>query len=122
MYRVNPFTYIVEGFLATSLANAPVHCLDKEYVEFEAPSGTSCGEYIEPYLASHGGYLLNNDTSSCAYCSLSNTNDFLESNNLSFDNRWRDLGIVWAYIVFNILAAYVLYWLMRVPKRTGAKK
>jgi ABC-type multidrug transport system permease subunit len=128
MYRVNPLTYVVEGFLATTLADAPVYCLPRELLQFDAPVGQSCREYIAPYIAEHGGYLAagnNNDTSSsCTYCPMSESNAFMASKNLSFDNRWRDFALVWAYCVFNIAAAVGFYWLMRVPKqrRASSKK
>ncbi|TQN73727.1 ZEB2-regulated ABC transporter 1, partial [Colletotrichum shisoi] len=71
MYRVNPFTYFVEGFPGTALANARASC---------APD------------------------------------DFLASVNVDFANRWRNFGIMWAFVVFNVAAAFLLYWLARVPK------
>ena len=27
---------------------------------------------------------------------------------------WRNYGIMWAYVIFNIFAAFGLYWLARV--------
>ncbi|KAB8201683.1 ABC-2 type transporter-domain-containing protein [Aspergillus parasiticus] len=117
MYRVNPFTYVMESFLGTALADAPVTCTASELVHFEAPNGMSCGEYVAPYIVEKGGYLLDNSTSSCSFCGTANSNSFLADMNLSFDNRWRDFGFMWAFCVFNIAAAVGLYWLMRVPKR-----
>ena len=35
------------------------------------------------------------------------------------DNGWRDFGIMFAYIIVNIMGAILIYWLARVPK--GAK-
>ncbi|KAI6765534.1 hypothetical protein HG530_006604 [Fusarium avenaceum] len=119
MYRVNPFTYIVEALVATCLADAPVHCQDNELVQFEAPSGLTCGEYVKDFISSAGGYLVDSNTSSCSFCSVSESNVFLETTGLGFDHRWRNFGLVWAYCVFNICAAAGLYWLMRVPKSRG---
>lgn len=121
MYRVNPFTYVVEGFLATSLASAPVTCMATELVEFSAPSDMTCGEYMEPHILDNGGYLIENSTSSCQYCSMADTDAFLAGMNMSFGNRWRDFGFMWAYCIFNIAAAAGLYWLIRVSKN-GFKK
>lgn len=116
MYRVNPFTYVIEGFLGTSLANAPMTCDPTEYIEFKAPQGSTCGTYLEQYIATTGGFLDDSDSPDCRYCPVSSTNDFLSSINVSFSNRWRDFGIMWAYCIFNIAAALLLYWLSRVPK------
>lgn len=117
MYRVNPFTYVMESLLGTVLAGAPVTCTASELVQFEAPSGMSCGEYVESYIAQKGGYLVDNSTSSCSFCGMANSDAFLEDMNMMFDNRWRNFGFMWAFCMFNIAAAFGLYWLMRVPKR-----
>ncbi|BCR83618.1 putative ABC multidrug transporter [Aspergillus chevalieri] len=120
MYRVNPFTYVVEGFLGTSLANAPVQCSADEFITFNAPDSTTCGSYLSDYLSQAGGYLEDPSSTECRYCSITDTNGFLSSINVSFGNRWRDFGFMWAYCVFNIAVAVLLYWLMRVPKRKSA--
>ncbi|KAK7425746.1 Multidrug resistance protein [Neonectria magnoliae] len=122
MYRVNPFTYVVEGFLGTSLANAPVSCATEEFLDFNAPSGSNCGEYLEPFMKTAGGYLKDKTTSACEYCAMADTNDFLSGINISFDHRWRNFGFMWVYCIFNIAAALGLYWLARVPKNSFKKK
>ncbi|KZL63583.1 abc-2 type transporter [Colletotrichum incanum] len=122
MYRVNPFTYIVEGFLSIGLANAPVTCSTTELLTFDAPSGSTCGEYMAEYIQNNGGYLVDNNASECHFCGMADTNAFLLDMNMSFDNRWRDFGLVWAFCVFNIAAAAVLYWVARVPKNDFKKR
>ncbi|GKT89599.1 LOW QUALITY PROTEIN: ABC-2 type transporter [Colletotrichum tofieldiae] len=122
MYRVNPFTYIVEGFLSIGLANAPVTCSPTELLTFDAPSGSTCGEYMAEYIQNNGGYLVDNNASECQFCGMADTNAFLSDMNMSFDNRWRDFGLVWAFCVFNIVAAAVLYWVARVPKNDFKKR
>lgn len=124
MYRINPFTYVVEGFLGTTLANAPMKCDTTEIVEFNAPNGTTCSNYLADYIKSNGGYLVDADNGSsvCQYCTMDDTNMFLKSINVDFDNRWRDFGFLWAYIIFNCAAAVFFYWLGRVPKSSKVKK
>ncbi|KAI1615041.1 ABC drug exporter AbcA [Exophiala viscosa] len=116
MYRVSPFTYLVEGLLAVGVANAPVTCADNELLHFRAPSGETCGTYLKSYISEAGGYLIDSNASQCEFCTLDNTNTFLELSSISFDHRWRDFGIIFVYIAFNILAATAIYWLARVPK------
>ncbi|KAH6896015.1 ABC-2 type transporter-domain-containing protein [Thelonectria olida] len=116
MYRVNPFTYVVEAFLGTSLANAPVTCAAKELVEFSAPSGSTCGEYMAPFLDTAGGYLVDGAASACQYCAMADTNSFLERIHASFSHRWRNFGFMWVYCIFNIAVAVGAYYLVRVPK------
>ncbi|WQF84837.1 Putative AAA+ ATPase domain, CDR ABC transporter, ABC-2 type transporter, transmembrane [Colletotrichum destructivum] len=122
MYRVNPFTYIMEGFLTVGLANAPVTCSPTELLTFSAPSGSSCGDYMAEYIRNVGGYLIDGNASECQFCGMADTNAFLSSMNMSFENRWRDFGFVWAFCVFNIAAAAFLYWVARVPKNDFKKK
>ncbi|KAH7156569.1 ABC-2 type transporter-domain-containing protein [Dactylonectria macrodidyma] len=120
MYRVSPFTYVVEGLLSTSMANAQASCEPNEFIKFTAPNDTSCGAYLKSYMERAGGYV-NNPTagngSECQYCTISDSNSFLDSIQVSFDNRWRDFGILWAFILFNTAAALGIYWLVRVPKK-----
>lgn len=124
MYRVNPFTYIVEGFLGTTIANAPVTCADNEILHFTAPEGKSCSEYMAEYVDMAGGQLLNSagNASTCSFCPMTDTNAFLSSINVSWDNRWRNFGLLWAYIIFNVSAATFIFWLVRVPKNKKDKK
>ena len=120
MYRVSPFTYMVEGLLSTSVAGAPVTCAANEYLKFQAPAGINCGQYLAEYIAEAGGYLQDPTSSSCSYCQISNTNAYLAGVSIHQSNAWRDFGLMFAYILFNIAAAPAIYYLARVPK--GSKK
>ena len=123
MYRVSPFTYLVSAMLSTGVANAPVVCSEIELSVVQPPSGMDCGQYLKPFLDFFGGYLINgNATSDCKFCSVSNTNTYLAAVNIFYHNRWRNLGFLFIYIVFNIFAALFIYWLARVPKEKKAKK
>ena len=74
-------------------------------------------------MAVAGGYLQNpNVTSDCSFCSLSDSNSFLASVNSHYSDRWRNFGLMWVYIVFNIFAAIGMYWLVRVPRKTKEDK
>ncbi|OHW91199.1 ABC-2 type transporter [Colletotrichum incanum] len=125
MYRVNPFTYVVEGFLGTSLANAPVQCASNEYVTFAAPGNQTCGQYLSDYISVAGGYLSDPNAgngANCQYCALADTNTFLRGISVEFGNRWRDFGFLWIYTIFNIGMAILIYWLVRMPKKSMVKK
>lgn len=91
-------------------------CAANEFLHFTAPSGSSCGEYLEPYISAAGGYLVSDNATQCQFCAIDNTNTFLSLVSISFSNRWRDFGILFAYMIFNVFAAVVIYWLARVPK------
>ncbi|KAB8214102.1 ABC-2 type transporter-domain-containing protein [Aspergillus novoparasiticus] len=119
MYRVNPFTYLVSGLLSTSLGEAPMHCAEKEFLSFSTPTNLTCGEYMQDYISTNGGYLLNAGAQGgedCHFCTTGNTTQFLQHVNIDFSTRWRDFGLMWVYVGFNIFAAITLYWLCRVPK------
>lgn len=124
MYRVSPLTYLIDALLSTGIANTYIQCADIEFVQFTPPSGMTCQQYLEPYLAAaKTGYLSDpNATDTCNFCKLSNTNDFLSSVNSNYNRRWRNYGIFICFIVFNYVAGIFLYWLARVPKKQGQIK
>lgn len=123
MYRVSPFTYLVSGFLATGLANNKIECASIEYLHFQPRSGQTCGEYMAKWINTGGGYLQDpSATSNCSFCSASETNTYLIRLNSDYSTRWRNFGIMFAFIIFNIFGAIFLYWLARVPKKPKVEK
>ncbi|KAF2116373.1 ABC drug exporter AbcA [Lophiotrema nucula] len=116
MYRVSPFTYLISGMLSTGVADQIVTCADNEYLRFDPLNGT-CREYMENYRLKMGGYVSNPDaTSNCEFCTIRDTNVFLASVTANYGDVWRNFGLMWVYIVFNICGAVFFYWLVRVPK------
>ncbi|KAJ4152410.1 Multidrug resistance protein [Fusarium falciforme] len=96
MYRVNPFTYFVDGFVGTALSNAPATCSDNEFVFFNLPNSTTCGEYMKSYIDKAGGFVQDSSaTGECRFCQISETNAFLSHVSISFANRWRNFGLMW---------------------------
>ncbi|RMD44427.1 hypothetical protein DV735_g711, partial [Chaetothyriales sp. CBS 134920] len=119
MYRVSPFTYLIEGMLATAVADSTVTCAANEFLHFTPPSGQTCAEYMSTYISAYAGYLeagTEQSTSNCSFCQLADTNVFLSAVAVNPDNKWRDFGLMWVYIVFNVFAALFFYWWARVPK------
>ncbi|KAH7121362.1 ABC-2 type transporter-domain-containing protein [Dactylonectria macrodidyma] len=122
MYRVSPFTYLVSAMLSTGIANTNVVCAANEFVSFPPPAGQTCQEYLGLYIEAAGGYLTEPDNNStCTFCSIGDTNVFLASVQSNYAERWRNFGILFAYIIFNVFGALGLYWLVRVPKKGKAK-
>ena len=125
MYRVNPFTYWIGGIAGTQLHDRQVECSTSEMSIFDAPAGQTCGQYLQSYLADAPGYLLNvNATENCEYCSIRNGDIFLAGSKIFWSERWRNFGIMWAFIIFNFFAAIMLYYVFRVKKWSfgGGKK
>lgn len=135
MYRVSPFTYLVSAMLSTGTAGANVYCEGIEMLEFDPTPGKTCFEYMDTYINGvftpngteiykpFGGYLQNgNATANCSFCSIDKTDTFLAGVLSFYSDAWRNFGIMWAFIIFNIAAAVGIYWLARVPKGTRSKK
>jgi ATP-binding cassette subfamily G (WHITE) protein 2 (PDR) len=123
MYRVSPFTYLIQSMLATAVGNSEVVCAANEYLHISPPAGQTCAGYMDSYVSSFGGYLLNPSASEdCSYCQVKNTNMFLAGIGTTPSDSWRNFGLMWVYIVFNLGAALFLYWLGRVPKDWGRGK
>jgi ATP-binding cassette subfamily G (WHITE) protein 2 (PDR) len=123
MYRVSPFTYLVSGMLSTGLANTKVVCSSIELLHFNPPDLMTCGEYMAPYISYAGGYLIDkNATSDCNFCSVADTNAILAGVSAKYSDRWRNLGLMWVFVVFNIFGAIFMYWLVRVPKNNKKEK
>lgn len=121
MYRVSPFTYWVGGIAATMLHGRQVVCASEELSRFSPPAGQTCQQYLASYLSTAPGTLQNpQSTTECRYCPLSNADQFLAGSDIYWSQRWRNFGLFWAYIAFNIFAATLLYWFFRVRK-TGNK-
>ncbi|KAL8420361.1 hypothetical protein RB594_003230 [Gaeumannomyces avenae] len=127
MYRVSPFTYIVSGMLSIAVANTRVDCAANEFMHFDPPQGSTCAQYMGIYANATGGYLesgTESRTSDCSLCPIGDTNIFLKGVRSSYDDRYRNFGLLFVYVAFNIAAALFVYWLVRVPKKklTGDKK
>lgn len=118
MYRVSPFTYLIGGWAGTGLADRPIVCADNELAVFDPPSGQSCGSYLSAYVGGGApGTLLNpSATTGCEYCPIRNANQFLDQSWIYPSDRYQNLGILFAYIAFNIAAAILLYYVFRVRR------
>ena len=119
MYRISPFTYLIEGMLSTAVANTLVNCAANEFLKFSPPDGQTCQQYLAPYREIYGGYLEAGTAQSlteCSFCQIRDTNSFLAAVAVNPNNMWRDFGIMWVYIFFNVCGAILLYWWIRVPK------
>ncbi|KAF7289891.1 hypothetical protein MIND_01363800 [Mycena indigotica] len=123
MYRVSPFTYLVGGMLSTGVANTQVTCSDIELLVVDPFAGQTCAEYFRPYMQLAGGSLWNPTAlAGCQFCAISDTNVFLAATEISYSQRWRNMGLFWVYIAFNAVMAVFLYWLLRVPKERRRKE
>ncbi|KAL4806551.1 ABC-2 type transporter-domain-containing protein [Aspergillus unguis] len=122
MYRVSPFTYLVSAMLSTGVSGTDAYCEQVEFLSLNPPAGSTCYQYMEPFISQMGGYLQTpNATDTCTFCQISSTDTFLAQVESHFSDAWRNFGLMWVYIVFNIGAAVFIYWLARVPKGSKNK-
>ncbi|KAH7413485.1 putative ABC transporter CDR4 [Cadophora sp. MPI-SDFR-AT-0126] len=120
MYRVSPLTYLVSAVASTGLSGRPVRCSSNEIATMQPPPNLTCGSYLSAYASASGGAIYNPDaTSDCQFCTAKIADQFLSSVAISYSTRWRDYGIGFAFIVFNIAAAVLLYYFVRVRKGSG---
>lgn len=88
MYRVSPFTYLVEGMLGVGVGQTSVVCSDNEYLRFQSPNGETCGNYMSTWINNYGGYLLDpNSQGECEFCAIQSTDTFLAQFNISYGNK-----------------------------------
>lgn len=117
MYRVSPFTYWIAGIVATMLHGRQVECTELETQIFDPPSGQTCGAYLAPLASQAAGTLQNPDaTSNCQYCAYKVADQFLAGSRIFWSQRWRNFGLMWVYIIFNIAMAVFVYYMFRVRK------
>ncbi|EEH39177.2 ABC transporter CDR4 [Paracoccidioides lutzii Pb01] len=122
MYRISPFTYFVSSVLSTGVAGADVQCSSIEVLKVHPPQGRTCLQYFQPFMSLAGGRLINPDsTDVCEFCPTATTDEYLARINIHFNDRWRNIGILFVYIAANVAGAVLFYWLVRVPKK-GQKK
>lgn len=112
LVRLTPFRYMLEGLLSLATHNEPIRCAANEFARFAPPGGQTCQEYAGTFIQRVGGYL--NDPSSttmCEFCQYAVGDEYTATLGVYYVNRWRDYGIFWAYIVFNLAMTYFFTWL-----------
>ncbi|KAI5299699.1 GTPase-activating protein, partial [Ascosphaera atra] len=126
MWRVSPQTYTVGGLAALGLSQRPVNCDPAEVAKFPPPQGMNCMTYLSKFFeAGAPGQLLDpNSTTLCEYCPLRVGDQFLHGSRIEYSHRWRNWGIGWAYIIFNIFGVVATYYMLRLyplKKKSGKK-
>lgn len=118
MYRVSPFTYLIEGLFGQAVGGQAIVCASAELVPIVPPNGLTCAEYMDPFMSYAGGYLTNpNATSSCLYCPFQTTDQYMYAGfNIQYSHRWRDVGIMLGVTVFNVVAIFALTYVFRIRK------
>ena len=129
MFRLSPFTWIMEGILGNAVGDAKVDCQPNE-LQTIIPPNVSCERWMEPWTAKRDavnppprtGYYVSNPDGTCGFCRYRYGEDYLNSVEMTAKGMYRDLGIICAYIVFNTLLLFGLFWLFRIYKFGKNKK
>jgi ABC-type multidrug transport system permease subunit len=108
--------------LSTGVSGTTASCEQVEFLNLSPPDNTTCYNFLQSYMDINQGYLQNpNATSDCTFCQISSTDTFLAAVQSNFDDAWRNFGLMWVYIAFNIAGAIFIYWIARVPKGSKNK-
>ncbi|SPN99046.1 probable ABC transporter [Cephalotrichum gorgonifer] len=118
LYQLDPFTRLISGMVTTELHQLPVRCSPQELNRFTAPDNQTCGEYMKNFFAGGGlGYLTDESASDCEYCAFRVGDEFYHTLAFSFDKRWRDLGILTAFIGSNLIILFLASRYVNYNKR-----
>lgn len=84
---------MVGALVTNELHDLPVRCDPSEFATFQPPSGQTCAQWAAPFVDAVGGYLRDpNATSDCGYCQFSVGDDFYGGLEISFSERYRNVG------------------------------
>lgn len=88
----------------SAIGRSEISCAPHEYATVNPPNGQSCNSFLSTYIINFGGYVENPDaTSGCHFCAARTTDQFLLTNfNIEYSHHWRNLGIVFGYVFFNV--------------------
>lgn len=99
-------TYLFSGWAGTGLGGRFVECARNELAVFDPPAGQNCRGYLAEYFSAGAvGHLINpSATSGCEYCPMTSADQYLAGSNVFASQRWRNFGIGFSYIFFNVRA------------------
>lgn len=121
VWRASPLTYLIAGLSLAGLSHADITCSDTQVLIINPPSGTTCGNYLDPYVQSAGGAVMNPAAStSCQYCPISNANAVIHGSlGIGWENPWYNAGYFAVFVIFNVISTFALYWVIRVHGKRG---
>ncbi|GAA6001439.1 uncharacterized protein JCM10292_006254 [Rhodotorula paludigena] len=114
MYRLTPFTYLIEGLVANAMGGVRLSCTYPQFQIVVPPGGQDCAAYLSEFAARSGGYSEVLPDGSCGYCTYASGDAYLATLNMSFSHRWRNTGFFIAYIIFNIFAVFLGFYLYSI--------
>lgn len=126
MYPLTPYTYLVGGLLSNFLGGLELRCTPEQIAYVTPPAGVAnCAAFLGDFVASATGYITNPDATGvdCGYCQYARGDEYLATVRAYYYQRWRNFGIMWAYVIFNIAMVFVAMWAFRIHTwKKGAAK
>ena len=123
MYRISPIIYFTAALIAAALGNTSITCAPDELLRLPAPGAYTCEEFMQPYIHSNGGYLIDpGSNANCDFCAYSDSNSILQNMGINYSDRWVDFAITLVYSLFNVVITLLFYWLFRVPKKSKVQR
>ncbi|KAM0754754.1 putative SNQ2-ABC transporter [Meredithblackwellia eburnea MCA 4105] len=111
MYHLTPFTYLIEGLCVNAMSGVKITCTPQQFTFLTPPSGQSCLDFMQPFISANAGYAQVVD-GKCGYCAYKSGDEFLATVGMNFSHRYRDVGLMCAYIVFNYALVFILTYLV----------
>lgn len=107
-----PMMFPSSRMCVSAIGQQLVNCSPVEFVTINPPSGKTCGQYMQAFISSAGGYLANPEASaSCRFCSVRSSDQFLAAGfNIFYRHHWRNFGFMIAFIVFNVSSHHDSLW------------
>ena len=103
------------GLFSNVIHDTTVVCSPLEINVFQPPAGNTCGQFAGPFLSFGIGALYNpNATSDCQYCRFSTGDEYLRTLDFDWSHRWRNIGFMWLYVLFNVGMMCFVTWLPRM--------
>ncbi|KAF2021680.1 ABC-transporter [Aaosphaeria arxii CBS 175.79] len=119
-YYVSPFTWLVSALMSAGVSGVRVRCAPAEINIFQPPQGTTCGEYAGTFAKMTGAAIYNLEASKdCQFCRYEVADAYLATVNMDYGDRWRNVGLLVAYICFNVCVFTLGFYLHSGPGWRG---
>lgn len=123
IYWLNPFNYLMGSMMVFGLFDREVNCKEQEFAKFNAPNGSTCGEYLGEFMQTIGARmnLINPEaTEGCRVCQYTRGSDYLVGINLmDYYYGWRDTGIVALFVISSYGLVFALMKLRTKASKTA---
>lgn len=117
VHYASPFTWLIDGLFSNELHQTTVTCSQAEINIFQPPTNATCGSFIAPFLSYASGAIYNpKATSDCEYCRYSTGDQYLGTLDMGWGSRWRNFGVMWVYVFFNVGILLLVTGLPRLLK------